>query len=327
MRRREFIALLSGAAATWPLGGRAQQPAIPVIGYLSSRSPDESRHLVEAFRMGLAAGGYVEGQNVAIEYRWGEGQYGRLPVRASELVSRGVAVVVRTGGEPSVLAAKAATSAIPIVFTVGGDPVKLGLVASLNRPGGNATGVSLLTTAPEAKRLGLLKELVPDATVFGVLINPNYQEAEAQSREVQEAGRAIGRRVQIANAGSDQELGTAFAGLVEQRAGALLVAADPFFDTRRDRIVALAAQFKLPAIYQFRDYAVVGGLMSYGSDIASAFREVGLYTARILKGEKPADLPVLQSTKFELAINLSTARTLGVAIPTSLLALADLVVE
>src|SRR5262245_2361788 len=230
---------------------------MPVVGYLSSRSPDESKHLAEAFRSGLLqAGGYVEGRNVAIEYRWAEGQYGRLPALAADLVGRSVAVLVTTGGEPSVLAAKAATSAIPIVFTVGGDPVKLGLVASLNRPGGNATGVSLLTTAPEAKRLGLLKELVPDATVFGVLINPNYQEAEAQSREVQAAGRAIGRRVQIANAGSDQELGTAFAGLVEQRAGALLVAADPFFDTRRDRIVALAAQFKLPAIYQFRDYAV-----------------------------------------------------------------------
>ena len=327
MRRREFITLLGGAAAAWPLAAHAQQPAIPVIGYLSSRSPDESRHLVEAFRMGLAAGGYVEGQNVAIEYRWGEGQYGRLPALAADLVSRGVAVLVTTGGEPSVLAAKAATSAIPIVFTVGGDPVKLGLVASLNRPGGNATGVSLLTTAPEAKRLGLLKELVPDAAVFGVLINPNYQEAEAQSREVQEAGRAIGRRIQIANAGSDQELGTAFAALVEQRAGALLVAADPFFDTRRQRIVALAAQFKLPAIYQFRDYAVAGGLMSYGISISDGYRQVGIYTGQILKGANPANLPIHQSIKFECVINLKTAKTFGLQISDNLLSLADEVIE
>ena len=327
MRRREFITLLGGAAAAWPLAAQAQQPAIPVIGYLSSRSPDESRHLVEAFRMGLAAGGYVEGQNVAIEYRWGEGQYGRLPALAADLVSRGVAVLVTTGGEPSVLAAKAATSAIPIVFTVGGDPVKLGLVASLNRPGGNATGVSLLTTAPEAKRLGLLKELVPDAAVFGILINPNYQEAEAQSREVQEAGRAIGRRVQIANAGSDQELGTAFAALVEQRAGALLVAADPFFDTRRQRIVALAAQFKLPAIYQFRDYAVAGGLMSYGISISDGYRQVGIYTGQILKGANPANLPIHQSIKFECVINLKTAKTFGLQISDNLLSLADEVIE
>jgi len=327
MRRREFITLLGGAAAAWPLAAHAQQPAIPVIGYLSSRSPDESRHLVEAFRMGLAAGGYVEGQNVAIEYRWGEGQYGRLPALAADLVSRGVAVLVTTGGEPSVLAAKAATSAVPIVFTVGGDPVKLGLVASLNRPGGNATGVSLLTTAPEAKRLGLLKELVPDAAVFGVLINPNYQEAEAQSREVQEAGRAIGRRVQIANAGSDQELGTAFAALVEQRAGALLVAADPFFDTRRQRIVALAAQFKLPAIYQFRDYAVAGGLMSYGISISDGYRQVGIYTGQILKGANPANLPIHQSIKFECVINLKTAKTFGFQISDNLLSLADEVIE
>ena len=326
MKRREFITLVGGAAA-WPLAARAQQPSIPLIGYLSSRSPDESRHLLEAFRMGLKAGGYVEGQNVAIEYRWGEGQYGRLPALAADLVRRDVAVLVTTGGEPSVLAAKAATSAIPIVFTVGGDPVKLGLVASLNRPGGNATGVSLLTTAPEAKRLGLLKELVPDAAVFGVLINPNYQEAEAQSREVQEAGRALGRRIQIANAGSDQELGTAFAALVEQRAAALLVAADPFFDTRRERIVALAAQFKLPGIYQFRDYVVAGGLMSYGISISDGYRQVGIYTGQILKGAKPADLPIHQSIKFECVINLKTAKTFGLQISDNVLSLADEVIE
>jgi putative ABC transport system substrate-binding protein len=300
---------------------------MPVIGFLSSRSPDESKHLVVAFRTGLQTGGYVEGQNVAIEYRWAEGQYDRLPALAADLVSRNVAVLVTTGGEPSALAAKAATSAIPIVFTVGGDPVKIGLVASLNRPGGNATGVSLLTTAPEAKRLGLLHELVPTAAVIGVLINPNYQEAEAQAREIKDAARAIDRRIQIANAGNDRELEPAFATLVQQRAAALLVGADPFFDTRRDRIIALAAQFKLPAIYQFRDYAIAGGLMSYGISITDGYRQVGIYTGQILKGAKPADLPIQQSIKFEFVINLKTAKTLGLDVPPTLSARADEVIE
>jgi putative ABC transport system substrate-binding protein len=326
VKRREFITLLGGAA-TWPLAARAQQPVMPVVGFLSSRSPDESKHLVAAFRTGLQTVGYVEGQNVAIEYRWAEGQYARLPELAADLVRRGVAVLVTTGGEPSALAAKEATSTIPIVFTVGGDPVKVGLVASLNRPGGNATGVSLLTTAPEAKRLGLLNEVVPNAAVFGVLINPNYQEAEAQSREVQDAARAIGRQIQIANAGNDRELETAFAALVRQRASALLVSADPFFDTRRDRIVALAAQFKLPAIYQFRDFAVAGGLMSYGISITDGYRQVGIYAGQVLKGAKPADLPIHQSIKFEFVINLRTAKALGVKISDNLLSLADEVIE
>jgi putative tryptophan/tyrosine transport system substrate-binding protein len=326
LKRREFISLLGGAAA-WPLVARAQQAAMPVIGYLSSRSPDESKHLVAAFRAGLQTGGYVEGQSVAIEYRWAEGQYDRLPALATDLVRRGVAVLVTTGGEPSALAAKAATSTIPIVFTVGGDPVKVGLVASLNRPGGNATGVSLLTTAPEAKRLGLLNELVPSAAVFGVLINPNYQEAGAQSQEVQEAARAIGRQMHIANAANDRELEVAFATLVQQRAAALLVSADPFFDTRRDRIVALAAQSKLPAIYQFRDFAIAGGLMSYGISITDGYRQVGIYTGQVLKGTKPADLPIYQSIKFELVINRKTAKALGLNIPDKLLALADEVIE
>jgi putative tryptophan/tyrosine transport system substrate-binding protein len=326
MKRREFITLLGGAA-TWPLAARAQQPVMPVVGFLSSRSPDESKHLVAAFRTGLQTVGYVEGQNVAIEYRWAEGQYARLPELAADLVRRGVAVLVTTGGEPSALAAKEATSTIPIVFTVGGDPVKVGLVASLNRPGGNATGVSLLTTAPEAKRLGLLNEVVPNAAVFGVLINPNYQEAEAQSREVQDAARAIGRQIQIANAGNDRELEAAFAALVQQRASALLVSADPFFDTRRDRIVALAAQFKLPAIYQFRDFAVAGGLMSYGISITDGYRQVGIYAGQVLKGAKPADLPMHQSIKFEFVINLRTAKALGVKISDNLLSLADEVIE
>jgi putative ABC transport system substrate-binding protein len=245
-------------------------------GFLSSRSPDEAKHLVAAFRAGLQTGGYVEGQNLTIEYRWAEGQYDRLPALAADLVERRVAVLVAVGGEPSALAAKAATSTIPIVFSVGGDPVKVGLVASLNRPGGNATGVSLLTTTPEAKRLGLLHEVTPNAAVFGVLINPNYQEAGAQAREVQEAARVINRRIQIANAGSERELEPAFSTLVGQRAAALLVCADPFFDTRRDHIVALVPQHRLPAIYQFRDYAVAGGLMSYGISITDGYRQVGI---------------------------------------------------
>ena len=326
--RRQFMILLGGAAAAWPLAVRAQQTEMPVVGFLSSRSPDELKHLVAAFRAGLqTGGGYVEGQNVTIEYRWAEGQYGRLPELAIDLVRLGVVVLVATGGEPSALAAKAATSTIPIVFSIGGDPVKFGLVASLGRPGGNTTGVSLLTTAPEGKRLGLLKELAPGAGVFGVLINPNSPAAEAQVRALQEAASAIGRQIQIANAGSDPELAAAFATLVQQRATALLVTADPFFDTRRDRIVALAGRFKLPAIYQFRDYAVAGGLMSYGISITDGYRQVGVYTGQILKGAKPADLPVQQPTKFELVINLKTANTLGVKISDNLLSIADEVIE
>jgi len=331
MNRREFITLIGGAAAApsmfWPRLASAEQATMPVIGFLSSRSPAESSHLVAAFRAGLQAGGYVEGQNVAIEYRWAEGQYDRLPALAADLVRRGVAVLATTGGEPSALAAKAATSTIPIVFTVGGDPVKIGLVASLNRPGGNATGVSLLTTVPEAKRLGLLHELVPNAALIGVLINPNYQGAEAQSREVQDAARAIDRRIEIAMAGNDRQLEAAFGTLVQQHADALLVGADPFFGTRRDRIIALAAQFKLPAMYQFRDYPVAGGLMSYGINITDGYRQVGVYTGQVLKGAKPADLPIHQSIKFEFIINLKSAKALGLQIPDKLIALADEVIE
>ena len=331
MNRREFITLIGGAAAApsmfWPRLASAEQATMPVIGFLSSRSPAESSHLVAAFRAGLQAGGYVEGQNVAIEYRWAEGQYDRLPALAVDLVRRGVAVLATTGGEPSALAAKAATSTIPIVFTVGGDPVKIGLVASLNRPGGNATGVSLLTTVPEAKRLGLLYELVPNAALIGVLINPNYQGAEAQSREVQDAARAIDRPIEIAMAGNDRQLEAAFGTLVQQHADALLVGADPFFGTRRDRIIALAAQFKLPAMYQFRDYPVAGGLMSYGINITDGYRQVGVYTGQVLKGAKPADLPIHQSIKFEFIINLKSAKALGLEIPPSLSARADEVIE
>jgi len=327
MRRREFITLLGGAAAAWPIAARAQQPAMPVIGWLSSRSPGESKHLVDAFRSGLQTLGYVEGKNVAIHFRWAEGQYDRLPAMAAELVREKVAVLATLGGEPSALAAKAATSTIPIVFNVGGDPVKAGLVASLNRPGGNATGVSLLTFAPEAKRLGLLHEVVPNTEVIGALINPNYQGAEDQWREVQDAARAIDRRVERALAASEQELEPAFEALVQKQVAALLVTADPFFNTRRDRIVALAAQFKLPTMYQFRDYAVAGGLMSYGISISDGYHQVGVYTGQVLKGAKPADLPIQQSIRFEFVINTQTAKALGLSIPDKLLALADEVVE
>jgi len=327
MKRREFITLLGGAAAAWPIAARAQQPAMPVIGWLSSRSPGESKHLVDAFRSGLQTLGYVEGKNVAIHFRWAEGQYDRLPAMAAELVREKVAVLATLGGEPSALAAKAATSTIPIVFNVGGDPVKAGLVASLNRPGGNATGVSLLTFAPEAKRLGLLHEVVPNTEVIGALINPNYQGAEDQWREVQDAARAIDRRVERALAASEQELEPAFEALVQKQVAALLVTADPFFNTRRDRIVALAAQFKLPTMYQFRDYAVAGGLMSYGISISDGYHQVGVYTGQVLKGAKPADLPIQQSIRFEFVINTKTAKALGLSIPDKLLALADEVVE
>jgi putative tryptophan/tyrosine transport system substrate-binding protein len=325
MRRREFIALIT-SAATWPLAARAQQSA-PVIGFMSTRSWSDSAYVVAAFRRGLSDEGFVEGRNVSVEFRWAEGRYAEMPAIAAELVSRQVTVLVAVGGEPSALAAKAATSAIPIVFTAGGDPVRSGLVASLNRPGGNATGVSLLTTAPEAKRLGLLHELVPRAALIGVLINPNYREAEVQWQEVQEAARTIDQRIQISKAGNDEELDGAFAALVQQRADALLVCSDPFFDTRRDRIIASAAQLKLPAIYQFREYAVAGGLMSYGISITDGYRQVGIYTGQILKGAKPADLPIQQSIRFEFVINLKTAKALGLDVPPTLSARADEVIE
>jgi putative ABC transport system substrate-binding protein len=328
MQRREFIKFLGGTAATWPLVVYAQQqPAVPVIGYMSSRSPADSTVLVVAFRKGLSEAGYVEGQNVAIEYRWAEGQYDRLPAMAADLVQRGAAVLVTTGGEPSALAAKAATSTIPIVFTTGGDPVKIGLVESLNRPGGNATGISLLTTAPESKRLGLLHELVPGTKVVGVLIDPNYQESEAQARELRDAAGTISQRIHIAYAKNDGELESAFATLVQERADALLVSADPFFDTRRDRIIAFAAEHRMPAIYQFREYALGGGLMSYGVSLPDGYRQVGIYAGQILKGAKPADLPIVQSIKFEFVINLKTAKAIGLEVPAMLLARADEVIE
>jgi putative tryptophan/tyrosine transport system substrate-binding protein len=325
LKRREFISLLGGAAVSWPHVSRAQQPAIPVVGFLSGRSPAESAGVVAAFREGLSETGYAESQNVSIDFRWAEGQSDRLPALASELVHRPVDVIAALG--ESGPAAKAATTTIPIVFGTGGDPVEAGLVASLNRPGGNITGATFLTAVLGAKRLGLLRELVPGAPVVALLVDPNKFVGQVQIRDVQEAARALGQSLVVLDGGTDERIETAFAALAPQHVAALLVGADPFFDTRRERLVALASQHRMPAIYQFREYAVAGGLMSYGTSITDMYRLVGLYVGRVLKGEKPADLPVMQVTKFELVINLATAKALGVRISDNLLSLADEVIE
>jgi putative tryptophan/tyrosine transport system substrate-binding protein len=327
VERREFITLLGGTAVAGPLAARAQQPAMPVVGFMSSRSPEDSVHLLEAFRRGLKEGGFSEGQNVAIEFRWARGQYDLLPAMAADLVSRRVNVLTTAGGEPSALAAKRATSTIPIVFGLGSDPISIGLVESWNRPGGNATGVTLLTRLMEPKRLGLLRDLVPGVPLIGVLLNPSFPSTERQLQDIEEAARSIDQRIVVAKASTDAELDAAFAALVKEGVGALLVCADPYFDTRRDRIVGFAQRQRLPAIYQFREYAVAGGLLSYGVSITDAYQQYGVYTANILKGAKPADLPVLQPTKFELVINLKTAKTLGIKISDNLLSLADEVIE
>jgi putative ABC transport system substrate-binding protein len=324
--RRQFITLLGGATAAWPLAARAQQP-MPVIGFLSARSPEESAHLIAAFRQGLAEGGFIEGQNVAIEFRWARGQYDLLPSLAADLVSRQVNVLTTAGGEPAALAAKRATSTIPIVFGSGSDPVSMGLVESWNRPGGNATGISFMTTVMEPKRLGLLRDLVPDVALVGILLNPSFPPAARQLQDIEEAARTVNQQIVVAKAGSDTELEAAFSMLLKNTVAALLVSADPYFDTRRERIVAFAQQHRLPAIYQFREYALAGGLLSYGISITDAYRQYGVYTADILKGAKPADLPVLQPTKFELVINLKTAKALGIKISDNLLSLADEVIE
>jgi putative ABC transport system substrate-binding protein len=325
MRRREFITLVGGAVA-WPLAARAQQRALPVIGFMSSRSPEDSVTVVAAFHRGLGEGGLIEGKNVIIEFRWARGEYDRLPALAAELVSRQLAVLVAAGGDPSARAAKAVTTTIPIVFG-SGDPIKAGLVESLSRPGGNATGVHILSNDLEPKRLGLVHELFPDAGLFGALLNPKFPPAAQQVLELAEAARTIGRPLVLLNASTDAELDAAFATLARRRVVAMLVAADPFFDTRRDQIIAFAAQQKLPAIYHFREYAVAGGLMSYGVSLSEAYRGVGTYAARIVNGEKPTNLPVMQSVKFELVINLKTARTLVFEFPPTFSARADEVIE
>ena len=323
MRRRAFIALLAGAAS-WPLAARAQQP-MSVIGFLHARSPDDAMPQVAAFRRGLAESGYIEGQNAIIEYRWARGRYDTLPAMATELI-RLPAMVLVAGSEPAALAAKATTSTIPIVFSIGSDAVKLGL-AGYNRPGGNSTGVSMFTAALEAKRLGLLHELLPQAATIGVLLNPNYLLAENQLRDVQDAARTIGVQIHVLRASTDDEIDAAFETIRALRIAALLQAADPFLDTRRGKLVASVARYAVPTMYHFREFPAAGGLMSYGIDILDVYRQVGIYVGRILKGEKPADLPILQPTKFEFVINLKTAKSLGLPIPDKLLALADEVIE
>jgi putative ABC transport system substrate-binding protein len=326
MRRREFITLLGGTAVAWPLAARAQQPAMPVIGFLISASPDTYAPMVAAFRQGLKETGYIEGQNVAIEYRWAEGQFDRLPAMAADLVRRN-ATVIAALGPPAALAAKAATSTIPIVFVTGSDPVQAGLVASLNRPGGNVTGVYLLLIGLEGKRLGLLRDLVPHVKLTGLLINPRSPDSEAQSRALQAAARGVGQQILVVEAGSDGEFDAAFAALAQRQAGALVVAADIFFTARRERIVALVARLAIPAIYELREFAVAGGLMSYGTSLLDGYYQNGVYVGRILKGAKASDLPVLQSTKFEFVINLKTAKALGLEVPPGLSATADEVIE
>jgi putative tryptophan/tyrosine transport system substrate-binding protein len=326
MRRREFITLIGGAAATWPLAARAQTPK-PVIGFMSGRAPEESADLVAAFRQGLTDSGFVDGQNVTIEFRWADGDYDRLPGLAAELVSRKVAVLVGVGGDVSAVAAAKATKTIPVVFGMGGDPVKAGIVASFNRPGGNVTGYTIWTNEMESKRLGLLRELVPGIPMIGVLVNPRFPPTVWELDDLERAAKGVGQQLFMARANDDPELDAALASLVQQRVGAFLVTASPFFDTRRNRIINFAAQNRLPAIYHFREYALAGGLISYGPNIAESYKNAGVYVGRILKGEKPADLPVLQPNKYDFVINLQTAKTLGLTVPPTLLAEAGEVIE
>ena len=325
MQRRDFITLVSGAVVAWPLVVRAQQAAMPVIGFLNSASPDVFADLVHAFTQGLAETGYVEGRNVAIDYRWAENHYDRLPELAADLVRRQVAVIV--ANPPAVLPAKAATSTIPIVFVSALNPVEVGLVASLSRPGGNVTGVSTLNVELLRKRVELLRELIPTATVIGALINPTTPAAATQLKDLQEAGRNLGLQIQVMQASSESDLDLAFTRLSQLRAVGLVIAGDPFFTSRSDRLAALALRHGMPAIFQFRQFAAAGGLMSYGGSFTEGNRLAGIYTGRILKGEKPADLPVQQSTKVELIINLKTAKTLGLKVPNTLIGRADEVIE
>ena len=311
----------------WPLVARAQQSAMPAIGFMNARSPEVTVEVLKAFHNGLEQGGFIDGRNVNIEYRWARGDYSRLPVLATELIGRHIDVLVATGGDRAARAAKEATATIPVVFNMGGDPVKAGLVKSFDQPGGNVTGSVLLADTLEPKRLDLLHEIVPDVTLFGALVNPTYPAAADQLRDLESAVPKFGRRLLVATASNDDELTKAFAMIERAGVGALLVTSDPFFDTRRRGIVEFAAQSKLPAIYQFREYAYEGGLVSYGPSITDAYWQVGLYTARILKGERPDELPVLQPTKFDFVINLKTAKALGIEIPPSLLARAYEVIE
>ena len=327
MRRRDFIKVLSGTVAAWPLAASAQQPAMQVVGYLSNGTSTGFAPFLRAFQQGLSETGYAENRNVAFQYRWSEGQEDRLGALAADLVRRQVAVIVATGGLHPAVVAKAATSTIPIVFTGGGDPVKYGLVASLARPGGNATGAINFSPVVTAKRLELLRELLPTESTIAVLLNPTDPNNEAVLREIQEAARAIGQAIHVVNAGSERDFDAAFAEIVQHQASALFVIADPLYTSQRARLVGLAAQNAIPASYAFRDFPLAGGLMSYGTDLLDVHRQAGVYTGRILRGAKPADLPVLQPTKFNLVINRKTANSLGLEIPSKILALADEVIE
>ncbi len=328
MQRREFITLLSGAAAAWPLAARAQQTAMPVVGFLHILPPEDvPAAWLAGFRQGLKEAGFVQGQNVAIEFRWANGHPERLPGLAAELVDRKVAVIFAAGGNSPAKAAKAATTTIPVVFLTGGDPVKAGIIASLNRPGGNLTGVSLLGTELEAKRFGLLNEIVPGTATIGILVNPIFPDANLQVRALQEAADATKRKISIVQVNSAKEIDAAIAAFAQQGAAALQIAQAPFFTGRREQIVALAARYRLPAIYPHRGFTSIGGLISYGTDFADGFRQTGTYVGKILKGSKPGDLPVTQPTKFDFVINLKTTKALGLTVSPQLIASADEVIE
>jgi putative tryptophan/tyrosine transport system substrate-binding protein len=327
MRRREFIGLVGGAAAGWPLAAEAQQSAMPVVGFLGTGSPESDAFRVAAVRRGLMEAGYIEGRNVTLEYRWAEYRYERLPALAADLVRREVAVIVAIGGNTSAVAAKPATAKIPIIFAIGGDPIKMGLVASLNRPGGNITGVAFLVATLVAKQFEILHEAVPKTALIGYLVNPTVASYETDTKDVLAAAESVGQKLLVVKARTESELEAAFVTLVRQRVGALVVGGDPFFLSRRAQIVELAARHEVPAIYPLKEYAMAGGLMSYGTSITEAHRIAGLYAGQILQGKKPADLPVQQSTNVELIINLKTAKTLGLTVPLSLLGRADEVIE
>jgi putative ABC transport system substrate-binding protein len=327
MDRRRFVGSVAGGLLAAPLAARAQQPAMPVIGYLNGASAAQFPHLLAGFRKGLIETGYTEGRNVAIEYRYADGRYDQLPALAADLVNRRVSAIVATAGTPTIRAAKGATSSIPIVFVIGGDPVMFGIVANLNRPGGNITGITLVSSEIAAKRLGLLLELVPTAAVIGVLANPNNPVSEPQLKELHDAARTLDRQLLVLKASTESDFAAVFAAVDQQRVDALLIAADPFFDDRRAQLVSLAARHKVPTSYIRREFVTEGGLVSYGPDASDAFRQAGIYVGRILKGAKPADLPVMQPTKFEMVINLQTAKALGLTIPQALLLRADEVIQ